>query len=137
MQDESPSCAAGMNEDGAAPSLLRGRKLLMVEDEAIVAFLIEDMLLSFGCEAPRHAVSVRQALAFLSDERPDAAVLDINLSGEMVYPVAEQLEALGIPFVFATGYGVAGLPKRFLGRPVLQKPFTPEDFSAAMIAVLS
>src|SRR5262245_56160429 len=106
MQDECPPCTEGMNDGTAAPSPLRGRKLLMVEDESIVAFLIEDMLLSFGCEAPRHALSVHQALAFLDAERPDAAVLDINLSGEMVYPVAEQLEALGVPFVFATGYGI-------------------------------
>jgi CheY-like chemotaxis protein len=111
---------------------LGGLKVLVVEDEAIVSFLIEEMLLTLGCDAVWHAGGVPQAMALLNERRPDAAVLDLNLSGESAEPIAESLEAQGIPFVFATGYGVAGLPKRWAEKPVIQKPFTLESLEAAL-----
>lgn len=111
---------------------LAGLKLLVVEDEAIISFLIEDMLLSLGCASVAHASSVKQAISLLSEQTPDAAVLDVNLAGEPGYAVAEKLEEGGIPFVFATGYGGTGLPARWRERPVIQKPFTLESLEAAL-----
>jgi len=111
---------------------LAGLKVLVVEDEAIISFLIEDMLLSLGCASVAHAGTVKQAVNLLSEQTPDAAVLDVNLAGEPGYAVAEKLEEDGIPFVFATGYGGAGLPARWRERPVIQKPFTLESLEAAL-----
>src|SRR5690242_1498484 len=91
---------------------LAGLKILVVEDEAIISFLIEDMLLSLGCASVMHAGAVKQALSVLAQEMPDAAVLDVNLAGEPGYAIAERLEENGVPFVFATGYGESGLPAR-------------------------
>jgi CheY-like chemotaxis protein len=115
---------------------LDGLKILVVEDESIISFLIEDMLLALGCGSVWHAGAVAQAIALLNERRPDAAVLDLNLSGEPAYPIAENLEARGIPFVFATGYGAAGVAKRWTGKPVVQKPFTLESLETALRSAL-
>jgi CheY-like chemotaxis protein len=98
-------------------------RVLLVEDEGLVALLIEDLLMDLGCEVVGSCDSIRSALEWLerAAQAPDGAVLDVNLGGELVYPVAEVLEARRIPFAFATGYGV--LPDdRFAGVPVLTKP---------------
>ena len=111
---------------------LAGLKVLVVEDEAIISFLIEDMLLSLGCTSIAHAGTVKQAMSALSEQMPDAAILDVNLAGEPGYAIAEKLEAGGVPFVFATGYGETGLPPRWRERPVLQKPFTVESLESVL-----
>jgi CheY-like chemotaxis protein len=111
---------------------LAGLNVLVVEDEALISFLIEDMLLSLGCASVAHAGTVKQAINVLSEQMPDAAVLDLNLAGESGYAVAEKLEEGGIPFVFATGYGETGLPARWRERPVIQKPFTLESLGSAL-----
>jgi len=128
-----------MNDAGRARtgSKLNALRVLIVEDESIVSFLIEDMLTEMGCEVIGHAVGVREALTLLAERRPDAAVLDVNLRGEMAFPVAERLEAERIPFLFATGYGQAGLPERWRQRPVIQKPFGYSDLSRALEAAVS
>lgn len=116
---------------------LDGFRVLVVEDEAIISFLLEDMLGELGATDVRHAANVRGALAFLDDHTPHLAVLDVNLGGERVYPVAEALEAKGIPFVFTTGYGKSGIDPRWSARPVVQKPFNVEGMTAALRAMLS
>jgi DNA-binding response OmpR family regulator len=128
-----------MSEGGPAASSARfdGLKILVVEDETMVSFLIEDTLIDLGCAEVWHAASVPAALDVLHQRRPDAAVLDVNLRGELAYPVAEQLEAANVPFVFATGYGQSGLSGHWAARPVLQKPFQAEVLAAALEAVLS
>lgn len=98
-------------------------RVLIVEDEGLVALLIEDLLTDLGCEVVASCDSIRSAMEWL--ERggiaPDGALLDVNLGGELVYPVAELLTARRIPFAFATGYGA--LPDgRFADVPVLAKP---------------
>jgi CheY-like chemotaxis protein len=116
-------------------SRLKGLKVLVVEDESIISFLIEDLATELGAAEVWHAASVAAALTLLAARRPDAAVLDVNLGGEPAHAVAERLEALGVPFVFATGYGRQGVPQ-WIGHPVLQKPFPIDALGEALHAVL-
>ena len=109
------------------PALLNGLRLLVVEDEPLIAMMIGDMLHDFGCAVVGPTRSVEHALALLEQEGVDAALLDVNLSdGRHSYPVAEALRMRGIPFAFVTGYGVAGITADFRGVPVLQKPFVAD-----------
>ena len=104
-------------------------RIMIVEDEALVALIVEDLLTDFGCQISGSFGAVDDALAFLVDAAApppslDGAVLDVNIGGTMVFPVAERLRAAGIPFVFATGYGA--LPRRgFEDVTVLSKPINP------------
>jgi CheY-like chemotaxis protein len=85
-------------------NLFSGRKVLLVEDEPIVAWLLQDMLVDLGLVVVGPAASVNQALAKIDAESIDMAVLDVNLKGQMSYPIADVLVARGVPFVFSTGY---------------------------------
>jgi len=118
------------------PTDLSGLSILVVEDEAIIALMIEDMLSLLGCTSVLHASAVAPALVLLAEEKPNAALLDVNLGGEPAYAIAERLEALQIPFIFASGYGSVGLPPRWSQRPVIQKPFTPEMLAAKLLSLL-
>jgi len=117
--------------------LLTGLKVLVVEDETMLFFLAEDMLTELGCAEVRHASRVKDALALLAQERPDVAVLDVNLAGEQAYPIAEKLAAMNVPFVFATGYGSEGIPPHWTSRPVVQKPFTLDMLGRTIGAALA
>jgi CheY-like chemotaxis protein len=121
---------------GVSSRPLEGLRVLVVEDEAMLFFMAEDMLTDLGSVQVWHCGRLADALAFLDTERPDIAMLDVNLAGQPVYPVAERLAAADIPFVFATGYGAAGIPARFGGRPVVQKPFTQDMLGEALAAAL-
>ena len=112
-------------------------RMLVVEDEALISLLIESMLYDMGCKTVDCAHSVPHALALLDPTTPsiDAAMLDINLGGTLVFPVAEALAARDIPFAFITGYGANGVPKRFAAATVIQKPFTEKDLAYAMDAL--
>lgn len=106
---------------------LTGLRLLVVEDESLIAMLIADMLRDFGCVVVGPASNVEQALALVERDPIDGALLDVNLSdGHRSYPVAETLLKRGIPFAFVTGYGKAGLSADFRGIAVLQKPFVAD-----------
>ena len=115
-----------------APSSETPTRVLLVEDEALIALMLEDMLESMGCAvtalAPRVALGV--SLAETGDF--DLAMLDVNVAGENVEPVANVLAARGIPFIFATGYGEAGIPLAHRERPVVGKPFRAEKLEAAI-----
>lgn len=119
-----------------APPRFAGVQILLVEDETVVSFVIEDMLKELGCSKVWHARGVGEALAILRDRRPDAAVLDVNLAGELGYAVAEHLESAHIPFLFATGYGRHGIPDRWSSRPAIQKPFRYQALAAALGSLL-
>lgn len=110
--------------------------ILVVEDETMVSFLIEDMLDELGCKAVWLAGSVREALRLLDDKTPDAAVLDVNLGGEYAYPIAARLSQGSVPFIFATGYGRSGIASEWAARPVLQKPFSRDTLERALLSVL-
>ena len=102
---------------------LSGSRVLLVEDEIIVSWLLQDMLADLGYEVVGPAARVDQALAIIESEDIDAVLLDLNLNGQMSYPVADALVARGIPFVFATGYAKNRLLDGYQTFPVLQKPF--------------
>lgn len=108
-------------------AVFSGLHLLVVEDEAMVALMVEDILTDLGCRDVEVAGTVSQGLAMVAHPTAplDAAILDVNLGGEKVYPVAEALSAKGIPFIFATGYGIAGIAEDFSHIPALAKPYEP------------
>lgn len=126
----------GQPGETAFSQILAGRCILLVEDESVVAFLIEDMLRELGAVDINHAPSVARALALLESTLPYVAVLDINLGYELVYPVATYLDARSIPFIFASGYGKGGVASEWLGHTVLQKPFDTQMLGAALYHTL-
>lgn len=105
-------------------------RILIVEDEIVVAMFMEDILGEFGYAVAGVVSHLDQALA--RDRDYDLAVLDVHLNGRPVFDFADKLSAEGTPFIFATGYGERGIPDRHRGRPVLQKPFAPEDLRRAL-----
>lgn len=116
---------------------LEGRKVLIVEDESLVAMLLETMLEDMGCTVFGTAGRVQEALEMLGgDTLPDVALLDVNVAGQTVYPVAEELERRGVPAVFSTGYGQGGLAEGWAGRPTVQKPYTEAMIRDALMRVL-
>jgi CheY-like chemotaxis protein len=115
---------------------LKGVRVLVVEDELLVALTIQEMLAEIGCEPAGIARSVAEALhAIRADATIELAVLDVNLGTERVFPVADELARRGVPFMFATGYGPADLSHLYPGRPVLAKPLRPDRLAHALAAV--
>ena len=115
---------------------LKGRRVLVVEDETMIAMLVEDMLADLGCAVVGPAHALDAALALAGCEAIDAALLDVNLCGQPVFPVADALRAKGVPMIFATGYGESGLREIDAGAPVLQKPFRAADLARALSETL-
>ncbi len=117
---------------------LTGVRLLLVEDEAIVAMMLEAMLTDLGCVVVDIAATLSHGVALVESTAGglDAALLDVNLGGEKVYPIAERLAAGGVPFVFSTGYGLAAISPDFAGVPALAKPYTPQALETALLSVL-
>lgn len=111
-------------------------RVLIVEDESIVAMMVEDVVLDLGYQVAAVTGRVEQALTLIGSLDFDIAVLDVNLHGQMSYPIADALRTRGKPFVFATGYGVTGLRDEWRDRPVLQKPFEPEALAGALARAL-
>ncbi|WP_117193349.1 response regulator [Rhizobium terrae] len=109
-----------------------GLNVLVVEDEMLVALLTEDILRELGHGVAGIAPRVSSAMSIIDTGGIDIALLDINLGAEKSFPVADTLEEKGIPFIFITGYGPAGLEGRYPGRTVLNKPFTPDELHAAL-----
>jgi DNA-binding NtrC family response regulator len=114
-----------------------GRRVLVVEDEMLVVWMLEDMLETLGCTVVGPATSVREAMATILAEPIDAAVLDINLHGEMSYPIADALTARGVPFVFSTGYDKSLLPAAYRAFAVLQKPFHTSELGDTLARLLA
>ena len=112
-------------------------RVLVVEDEAIVSMMIEDVLAEMGCRVVGPAGRLEEALALAAAEPLAAAVLDINLGGDAVYPAAELLARRGVPYLLVTGYEARHLPPERRGRPLLQKPFEPAELRSAAERVLA
>lgn len=117
---------------------LKGRRILVVEDESLVAMLLETILEDMGCETVGPVSNVADAVSLVEGgELLHGALLDVNVAGVEVFPVAASLEARGLPFVFSTGYGEGGLPDEWKGRITLQKPFTEAAVEDALARALS
>lgn len=114
-------------EDGLA-----GRRVLIVEDESLIAMFLEDTLTDIGCRVAGVAARYHDALAKAKSLAFDVAILDVNLDGESSFPVAEALVERGKPFLFSTGYGGGTIPPPLRSAPVLQKPFEQPDLERAL-----
>ena len=114
-------------------SELAGLRVLVVEDEMMVSMLIEDMLHDLGCTVVGPASRLEDAIALVESAELDCAVLDVNLGGQPIFPLADLLRQRGAPFAFATGYGDAGLRDADKGSPVLQKPFREVDLARILL----
>ena len=99
-------------------------RVLVVEDEALIAWLITDTLESLGCDIVGPVSALEAALEMAQDPTVDAAILDVNVRGGKIYPVAELLLARGVPFVLASGYQEWALPTTLRDQPRLTKPYT-------------
>ncbi|WP_284947074.1 response regulator [Acidisoma cladoniae] len=117
-------------------SILDRKRVLVVEDEMLVALLIEDLLYDLGCIVIGPFGTLRKALDAAASEAFDLAVLDVNLAGERAYPVAEVLTGRNIPFVFLSGYGQSAMPRNRPEWKVCSKPFRREALATALASRL-
>jgi CheY-like chemotaxis protein len=97
--------------------------VFLVEDEVLIRMMVVGMLEELGHRVAADAGDIEEAMKLAGSAEFDLAILDVNIKGRVISPVAELVKARNRPFIFATGYGVAGLPKEYRDRPVLQKPF--------------
>ncbi len=105
-----------------------GRRILLVEDDFLVALGAADLLEGAGCEVVGPAASLAAALHLIQSKSIDAAILDVNIAGQMVWPVAEELQRRGVPFLFLSAYPEAGIvPRLFAGTSRLEKPFDERE----------
>jgi two-component SAPR family response regulator len=115
-----------------------GLSVFVVEDEALVALNLEDMLAELGCSIVGPVMRLDRAEKMLEDGiSADVAILDVNVAGQMVFPFARRLADKGMPLVFATGYGSAGLPDEFRHMTVLQKPYTLDDVALGLRSAMA
>jgi PAS domain S-box-containing protein len=121
---------------GAAASglAIAGSRVMIVEDEALVAMVVADALTELGYSVLGPFSRPADALAAIKDQEIDAAILDVNLAGEMVYPLADVLVARGVPIVFVTGYGIESIERRFADFPILQKPIERQSLQNIFVA---
>ena len=112
-------------------------RVLVVEDEYLIRMLLEDMLADIGYTIAGAVGTIAEARQHAVSDAFDVAILDVNLDGEEVFPVADILAKRGLPFVFVTGYGEGSLPASYRGRPALQKPFQAEQLKATLVGLLA
>ncbi|MBV8830492.1 MAG: response regulator [Acidobacteriaceae bacterium] len=116
---------------------LAGRRVFLIEDESLVAMLIEDALTELGCEIAGVASRFGEAMEKTKSLSFDVAILDLDLNGQRTLPIAEILLDREIPFVFATGYGATDLAAALQGVPILAKPFQQRDLERALCAAIA
>lgn len=133
---DSETTPTGKKGQAVSAALLGGKRVLVVEDEALIAMLAEEMLADLGCVLHATAPTVAHALELTEAGGFDLALLDVNVAREQVFPVAEALTARGVPFAFASGYGEEDLRDDFRRHPLLGKPYTTEQLAAALAAAL-
>lgn len=114
-----------------------GRRILVVEDEALVLINLEDILEQLGCTIAAQAMRLADAERLAASvEAPDVAILDVNIGGAKVFPAAQILRERGVPILFATGYGRDGLPPEWQGHAVIAKPYSQADIARALDGLL-
>jgi len=114
-----------------------GKRVLVVEDEMMIRMLLEGMLTDLGHTVAAEAGGIEEAVALAKKGAFDVAVLDVNLNGHQVTPVAEILLERGVPFIFASGYGQRGVPEAYRAIPTLQKPFQTDALAQAIEPAVS
>ncbi len=125
-----------MNSAADPASPQTGRRIFVVEDEFLIRMLLEDMLTDLGYELVGVAGRVDEAAEMAETKDFDLAILDVNLDGQDVYPVADLIGKRGLPFMFVTGYGGRGLPDNYRNRPTLQKPFQLDELKRMLAQLL-
>jgi two-component sensor histidine kinase/DNA-binding response OmpR family regulator len=133
LADARPTGADPSRNGGAQRPVRPGNRLLLVEDEALTGMMMSDMLTELGFDVIGPFGRLADAMAAVGREDFHAAVLDVNLDGEMVYPVADAVVARGVPFVFVTGYSAEGIDRRFAQIPVLQKPIERQMLQSVFV----
>jgi CheY-like chemotaxis protein len=113
------------------------KRVLVVEDEYLIRMLLEDMLADLGYGVAAAVGTVAEASALATSGDFNVAILDVNLDGQEIFPVADILAGRSLPFVFVTGYGERSLPDRYRDRPALQKPFQVEQLSSTLATMLA
>lgn len=113
--------------DENSPGTLEGKRILIIEDSPVVAPYTAEVLDELGCIVVGPAPNMASARQILDEEQFDAAIVDIHIRGERVFPLCEMLEARNIPFVLSSGYADWQMPDKWEDRPRLQKPYTLEQ----------
>ena len=113
-----------------------GGSVFLVEDEAMIRMMVVDMLEELGFSVAAETGEINEALQLAEATEFDIAILDVNVNGKVISPVADLLKARNRPFIFATGYGTQGVPEDYRDRPALQKPFQIESLKQAIDATL-
>ena len=116
---------------------LGGRSILVVEDDSVLATDLTALLTQAGCKVVLPTTSVAAALSTMVHYVIDAAILDVNIHNEWVFPVAHALAAAGVPFVFLTAYALDSIPPEHRDRPFLRKPHAPAELLAAISQMLA
>ena len=132
--NRSYSCRTDAGDGGFHQS---GTRVLVVEDEYLIRMLLEDMLADLGYEIAAAVGTIAEASELAANAQFDVAILDVNVDGKEIYPVADILAKRGLPFVFVSGYGEGSLAEPYRGRPALQKPFQAEQIKATLAALRS
>jgi CheY-like chemotaxis protein len=135
MKSAARKAPSQAEKDLRSPPPLRGKRVLVVEDDAMVCIMLEDMLGELGYIIAAQAARIDGALEAVRTGEFDLAILDINIGGEAISPVAEALAARGTPFVLATGDDERGLPELYRDRPMLAKPFRIDSLERMLQSV--
>ncbi|MCG6205902.1 response regulator [Rhodopseudomonas sp. HC1] len=110
--------------------------VFLVEDEAMIRMMVVDMLEELGFNVVAETGEINEAVKLAGTTDFDVAILDVNVNGKVISPVADVLKARNRPFIFATGYGTQGVPEDYRDRPALQKPFQIESLKQALDSTL-
>ena len=113
-----------------------GGSVFLVEDEVMIRMMVADMLDELGYKVAAEAGEINEAIKLAQSTDFDIAILDVNVNGKVISPVADLIKAKGCPFIFATGYGSSGLPEQYRDRPALQKPFQLDALGKTIEAAL-
>ena len=113
-----------------------GGSVFLVEDEVMIRMMVADMLEELGYSIAAEAGEINEAIRLAQSAEFDLAILDVNVNGKVISPVAELINARNRPFIFATGYGSSGLPEEYRDRPALQKPFQLETLARLIDSTL-